>query len=163
MIKKMPVLCALALAVLPLSATAQEFVIGAGATDFPSGGEDGAILELEYRFLPFKERRVLSLSWGATFNATDSGDVFVGGGLWSRWQLNDRWFTDLSVMPGLFEEGDNGNDLGLAFEIRSLAGLGYRFDSGAAISVAITHKSNAGLSSTNPGAEAVLLRYHHSF
>ena len=66
-------------------------------------------------------------------------------------------------MPGLFEEGTDGNDLGLAFEVRSLAGLGYRFDSGSAISLAVSHKSNAGLGDSNPGANALLLRYHRSF
>lgn len=156
-------LCALALTVLPLSAAAQEFTIGAGVVDFTSDGQDGAVLDLEYRFRPFEERRVVSLSWGVALNATSNGDLFVGAGLWSRWQLNDRWFADLSVMPGLFEEGEDGNDLGLAFEIRSLAGLGYRLGSGAAISAALSHKSNAGLGSSNPGANAVLLRYHRSF
>lgn len=63
-------------------------------------------------------------------------------------------------MPGAFDEGPEGNDLGHTFEIRTLLGTGYRFDNGSSISASGFHISNAGLGDTNPGADGILIRYH---
>lgn len=145
------------------AATAQEWTFGLGATDFGDQGDDSVALDLEYRHKPFVERRVMSVALGANLALTGEGDVFVGGGIWSRWQWQSGWFIDNSIMPGLYEEGTEGNDLGSAFEIRSLLGVGYQFDNGHAISAAISHKSNASLAEDNPGMNTYSIRYHFKF
>ncbi|WP_299614948.1 acyloxyacyl hydrolase [uncultured Tateyamaria sp.] len=145
------------------AATAQEWTVGLGGSDFGDGGDDSVALDLEYRHSPFLERRVLSLAFGANLGLTGEGDIFIGGGIWNRWQWQSGWFIDASVMPGLYEEGTDGNDLGSAFEIRSLLGVGYQFDNGNAVSAAISHKSNASLAEDNPGMNVYAIRYHFKF
>ena len=145
------------------AASAQEWTLGLGASDFGDQGQDSVALDLEYRHTPFVERRVLSVAWGANVGLTGEGDAFIGGGIWSRWQWNSGWFIDNSIMPGLYEEGTSGNDLGSAFEIRSLLGVGYQFDNGHAVSVALSHKSNASLADDNPGMNVYSIRYHFKF
>lgn len=145
------------------AASAQEWTIGVGGSDFGDQGQDSVALDLEYRHTPFVERRVLSVAWGANLGLTGEGDAFIGGGIWSRWQWDSGWFIDNSIMPGLYEEGTAGNDLGSAFEIRSLLGVGYQFDNGHAISAAISHKSNASLADDNPGMNVYSIRYHFKF
>lgn len=145
------------------SASAQELTFGLGASDYGSGGQDSVALDLEYRHAPFLQKRVLSVAWGANLSLTGEGDAFIGGGVWSRWQWNNGWFIDNSIMPGLYEEGTFENFLGSTFQIRSLLGVGYQFDNGHAISAAITHKSNANLADVNPGMNAYSLRYHFKF
>ena len=145
------------------AASAQEWTLGLGASDFGDQGQDSVALDLEYRHTPFVERRVLSVAWGANVGLTGEGDAFIGGGIWSRWQWNSGWFIDNSIMPGLYEEGTAGNDLGSAFEIRSLLGVGYQFDNGHAVSLALSHKSNASLAEDNPGMNVYSIRYHFKF
>ena len=147
----------------PITVSAQEWAIGVGTTDFGDQGTDSALVDIEYRHHPFLERRVMSVALAANASVSAEGDVFVGGGIWTRWQWASGWFIDISIMPGLFEAGTNGNDLGSAFEIRSLLGVGYQFDNGHAISAALTHKSNASLATDNPGMNTYTLRYHFSF
>lgn len=147
----------------PLMSSAQELAIGTGTTDYGDTGTDGAILELGYRHTPFLQKRIMSVAFGANASISGEGDLFVGAGVWTRWQWDSGWFIDNSIMPGLYEEGTPGNDLGSAFEIRSLLGFGYRFDNGNAWSAALTHKSNASIATDNPGANTYLIRYHVSF
>ncbi|MEO1778432.1 MAG: acyloxyacyl hydrolase [Pseudomonadota bacterium] len=154
---------ALSLFVCLAPASAQEWVVGVGATDFRAPGEDSLALDLEYRHRPFVERRVVSLAWGAQLGLTGEGDGFVGGGLWARWQWPGGWFVDASVMPGLYGAGAAGNSLGAAVQIRSLLGVGKAFAGNTALSVAISHKSNAGLADANPGMNVYSLRYHIRF
>ncbi|MBV7409036.1 acyloxyacyl hydrolase [Maritimibacter sp. DP1N21-5] len=145
------------------SASAQEWTLGLGTTDFGDQGQDSLALDLEYRHTPFIEKRVLSVAWGVNVALSAEGDSFIGGGIWSRWQWQNGWFIDNSIMPGFFEEGTAGNDLGSSFEIRSLLGVGYQFDNGHALSAAISHKSNASLADDNPGMNTYTLRYHFRF
>lgn len=145
------------------AAQAEEIVFGFGATDYSDAGVDGAAFSFEYKSDPIRQRRVRSLSWGLAAEVSEEGDIFVGGGIWRRWEWASGWFIDNSLMPGLYEAGTPANDLGSAFEIRSLLGVGYRFDNGGAISAAFVHKSNASLAEDNPGANTYLIRYHFAF
>lgn len=146
-----------------LFASAQELTFGLGTTDYGDAGTDSVALDFEYRHTPFVERRVMSVAWGANASVSGEGDLFIGGGIWTRWQWDSGWFIDNSIMPGLYEEGSAGNDLGSTFEIRSLLGVGYQFDNGHAISAAFSHKSNASIATDNPGMNMYTIRYHISF
>lgn len=147
-------------AALPASGSAQELVVGAGATDYAAAGTDSAILSLGYRHSPFYERNAFSAAIAANINVTEESDLFVGAGVALRWAWDSGWFVDFSLMPGYYDAGTPGNDLGSDLEFRSLLGLGYQFEGGQSLSLAITHKSNASLDTVNPGADAVLLRWH---
>jgi hypothetical protein len=74
-----------------------------------------------------------------------------------------RWFVEASFMPGLCRESARVNGLGSPVEFRSLLGVGYRFGNGAQISLAAEHKSNAGISTTNPGVNLLSLRLRRGF
>ena len=147
----------------PTASLAQEWTLGIGTSDFGDRGSDSLAVNLENRHTAFLQKRILSLALGTGFDATAEGDVFVGGGLWARWAWDSGWFIDCSIMPGFYDAGAPGNDLGSALELRSLVGLGYRFANGGAMSAALTHKSNAGLATDNPGENVYLLRYHFQF
>lgn len=151
--------CLLA-ATAPAAATSQELTLGIGATDYPAGGVDSGIFSLEYRHSPFFERSAFSAAIAANISSTEESDVFAGIGVGLRWAWTSGWFVDFSMMPGYYDAGVPGNDLGTDLEFRSLLGLGYQFDTGQSVSLAVTHKSNASLDDVNPGADAILLRWH---
>lgn len=146
------------------TAQAQSLILGVGYADFQhNGSRDQGVLSLEYQHTPFWERGRLSarLAGAATVHA--NGDFHLGAGVAGEYALDRNWFIEASVLPGLYIEGEDSNTLGSRFEVRSLFGLGYRFDNGNALSLAITHKSNASISDFNPGVNSVLLRFHRSF
>jgi len=160
MTKRLPLAAAVLAVALPAYAQAQEITLGAGYTDYASGGEDSGILSLEYRHSPFFDRGNFTAAVGANTSITEESDFFIGAGVWLRWDWSSGWFVDLSLMPGFYDEGTPGNNLGNDLEFRSLIGLGYQFNGGQSVSLAVTHKSNASISDVNPGADALLLRWH---
>ena len=146
------------------SAIAQEIVVGAGYTKYGNIlAEDSAIFDIEYHHSPFQDTRHWDVSWGGVLSSTANGDVFVGAGLVGVYDFDSPWFAELSVMPGAYWESDPLTDLGQTFEIRSLLGVGYTFANGNALSLAVSHKSNGGLANSNPGVNALHLRYHARF
>lgn len=158
------ILLAIGLAAWASAAPAQQVVLGAGYADFANDVSlDRAVLAIEYHHDPFLTRDRFTLGLGAALSVHATGDFFAGIGLAAVYDLKGRWFIEASVMPGIFEESTPLNDLGSAFEIRSLIGVGYELDDNQAVSLAITHKSNASTSNHNPGVDAILLRWHHRF
>ncbi|MEX0316567.1 MAG: acyloxyacyl hydrolase [Ruegeria sp.] len=146
------------------SVQAQTLIVGAGYADFSfSQSLDQGLISLEYQHRPFHQGERLSTGLGGALSVHENGDVHVGAGVYGIYSFNQRWFVEGSVMPGFFSEADEINDLGGSFQIRSLLGLGYTFDNGNRLSVAITHKSNASTNDSNPGVNAALLRYHFAF
>ena len=141
---------------------AQDIALGGGYADYPDSGIDTPIVSLDYRHRPFFERGTFSAAFSANLSATGEGDGYLGAGVGLRWDWHSGWFAEASLMPGMHVEGFPGNDLGSDFDFRSLLAIGYRFGDGNRLSLAITHKSNAGIDIVNPGVDAVLLRYHWS-
>lgn len=149
------------LAVLAGPANAQSWIAGAGFADFSDGlSEDTAIVSGEYHFAPFYASDRLTASFGGALSVFGTGDVHLGGGIAGAYSLRNGWFLEGSVMPGVYAENEVLNDLGSAFEIRSLVALGRRLDNGHGVSLALTHKSNASTAAENPGVNALLLRWH---
>lgn len=149
------------LALAGSSAMAQEWVLTAGFADFSREiSDDSALVGFEYHYTPFHEGAGSSAAWAASGTVHTTGDIFVGIGLVASYQLDKSWFLEASVMPGMFVENADINDLGSTFEIRSLLALGYELNSGNALSLALTHKSNANTASINPGVNSFLLRWH---
>lgn len=159
------ILLAAALAVSTYAtAQAQTVVFGAGYADFSEeASKDQGLISLEYQHSPFHQAARFSAGWGGALSVDESGDTHIGAGLIGLYSLNERWFVEGSVMPGYYNAGDDKNDLGGEFQIRSLLGLGYSLNNGNRLSVAVTHKSNASTNDKNPGVNAVLLRYHLGF
>ncbi|MQY43643.1 acyloxyacyl hydrolase [Epibacterium sp. SM1969] len=143
------------------SAQAQSLVFGAGYSDFSeTGSEDGFIAAVELHGKAFLERGNFSAGWGGVASIQETGDAFIGAGLVGKFQLQNRWFVETSVMPGAYFDNEEGNDLGSTFEIRSLLGVGRELRNGSAVSVSISHKSNASTAERNPGVNSFMLRWH---
>lgn len=143
---------------------AQSVVLGAGYIDYTDrGGDDQAALSLEYHHTPFHEAGRLAIGLGGTLSTDTDGDTHLGVGIVGTYALDRNWFVEASVMPGIYSESSAANDLGNDFEIRSLLGIGYTFETGNRVSLAATHISNANTGDFNPGANSLLLRYHIAF
>ncbi|QOL81664.1 acyloxyacyl hydrolase [Pseudooceanicola spongiae] len=92
------------------------------------------------------------------FGASLSGDgtAWIGGG--ATWTTNfDRAYMQLHLMPGVYARGD-GPDLGSTVEFRSGVEIGFEARNGIRYGLSYDHRSNADLSSVNPGLETIQLR-----
>jgi opacity protein-like surface antigen len=157
-------IASLLLAAGAAAAQAQSLIVGVGYADFSFyKGEDQALFALDYHHTPFHKATRFSAGWGGTLSADASGDTHIGAGLYGVYQLGQSWFLEGSVMPGAYFEGESRNDLGSNFQIRSLFGVGYTFDSGNKLSLSVSHKSNAGTEDFNPGVNEAMIRYHFAF
>ncbi len=146
---------------LAAPAQAQEFIASLSGWDLRSGANAALLLEVHGK--PRWDYGWVQLGLGAAVGADTEGSAWIGGGVVAEAPLSNHWFVEASVMPGYYHPGTPQADLGSDFEVRSLLGLGYRFDNGNALSVAAGHLSNASISNLNPGANGILLRYHRSF
>ncbi len=147
------------LAMILSPAQAADWVIGGGYSDFSGDrAEDAVALTLEVHGAPRWALGAVGVGFGGAFMIDDIGDAWVGVGLSGLAALGDRWFVEASVMPGIYAEGQDRNDLGDTVEFRSLIGLGYVLDRDTRVSVAFDHRSNAGLGDDNPGENTVSLR-----
>ncbi|MEP2715478.1 acyloxyacyl hydrolase [Pseudophaeobacter sp.] len=159
--KREILLAAAVIAGLANVASGQEIVLGAGFADYAhQDAVDSAVFSVEYNHSPFYERRYFAARFAGALELSETGDFFLGGGISGKWDLQHSWFIEASVLPGLFVEGTPPNELGSTFEIRSQIALGKRFRNGKALSLALSHKSNASTAERNPGVNALTLRWH---
>lgn len=131
--------------------TDSRFSVSAGDVVFQRKSVDSEVF-LRYDFGktygPFQPTAGVSL--------TGSGDAWVGVGAVFTKQV-DRFYVQLSAMPGLYARG-SGPDLGHSIEFRSGAEVGYEARNGWRVGLSYDHRSNAELSSLNPGLETLQLR-----
>lgn len=143
---------------------AQTVILGAGYTSFVDPqASDSPIYSLEYQFAPFKSIGNWEFGAGGTLSADTNGDTHIGIGLLTRYDLQNQWFIEASVMPGAYFNDLQGNWLGGRFQIRSLVALGYELDDRNGLSFAFMHLSNAGTTEFNPGMNSLLLRWHRRY
>jgi len=136
---------ALALALLPALAQAQSHEIQIGRN---SGGST----ELYLRHVGAPAVWILEPVYGASWSSR--GEGWAGVGLAYTWRGATGVFVRASVMPGLYRSG-RGRDLGGPIAFRSGIDLGYAWAGGAAITLSISHRSNARLYADNPGMNTV--------
>jgi len=153
--------CVAAFLATSSAVAAQNWTVGAGFADFSNGlSQDGEMVSIEYHHRPFHDTTGFDLGLGGAITVHGTGDLHMGVGLVGILPLRSKWFVEGSIMPGVFWERYARNDLGSAFEIRSLIAIGRRFANGAGLSLALTHKSNASTAPQNPGVNSVVLRWH---
>ncbi len=146
-------------------AVAGDFVVGLGVDDVldQTDTQSGALI-IEYHANPFfsGERSAYSLAGAGQIDG--DGDVFIGVGVSGIWSIGQGpWFVEGSFMPGYYDAGSGGSELGGNLQFRSLVGVGYRLTDTSRISVAIDHKSNADIEDVNPGSETLAVRYFLDF
>jgi hypothetical protein len=112
----------------------------------------------EYRFGYSLIKPYANLKPFVGVQVTSDGALYGATGLMLDIPLGPLIFTT-SFGPGLYYRG-NGKDLGSVIEFRTQFELGYGFENQSRISLAISHISNANISSTNPGADNITLYYH---
>lgn len=153
------------LSVMPaIPADASDMIVSLGVNDFDqSRPDDRATLGFEYQSDPFYRIGSVDMSLAAAVVAHGNGDFWVGAGLGLMAPLENRWFIEASFMPGFFNAASLSTDIGSDFEFRSMLGVGRWISSDVSVSLALSHKSNAGISDVNPGVNAVLLRVRKRF
>ena len=91
-------------------------------------------------------------------SVTMDGDAWIGAGaVWTGELADTGVYTQLHLMPGLYSRG-SGPDLGHTIEFRSGIEVGYEARNGLRYGISYDHRSNADISSTNPGLETLQFR-----
>lgn len=155
---------ALSFLLLASPAAATDLVFGFGTTvDSRPGRSESSIVQLELHSDPIWHLGRADLGVAGAIDLHDNGQYWAGGGVAALWPMRERWFIEASVMPGYFGGSGALADLGSHFEIRSLLGIGRQINDRLAISLAVTHKSNASTADRNPGVNMLELRTRWSF
>ena len=113
---------------------------------------------LEYRFKSFSgpwDFRLIPAIGAAT---SSNGATFIYSDLRHDFYLNDRWILIPSFGVGSFDDSEEVK-LGNELEFRSGIEIAYQFRNKMRAGVALFHLSNAGISSHNPGTEALVFSF----
>jgi len=110
---------------------------------------------MEYRFKSFSGPygfRLIPAIWAA---ASNDGARFIYGDLRHDFYLDQNWLLIPSFGMGIFKDSKDIN-LGNDLEFRSGIEIAYQFENKIRAGVALFHLSNGGISSQNPGTEALV-------
>ncbi|MDB5367830.1 MAG: hypothetical protein JWM77_3757 [Rhodospirillales bacterium] len=142
----------LLLPIVPCHALADDFAVAAGVFDVLHRARS-AELRLEWE----SAERWIGLHPAVGGMVTTRGALWGGAGLALPLELGSTWLLEPSAMVGLYTRGHDRR-LGALVEFRPGIELAYRFDAGS-LGLVFSHYSNAGLTTGNPGAESLLLRW----
>ena len=123
--------------------------IGAGYYDFNRKKETGKEFRAEYR----SDKKFSIFRPFAAFSATNTSQGFIGAGILLDIYVGQRFVMTPSFAPHYYWGGNKKLDLGHSIEFRSQMEFAYRLDNRSRLGMAISHYSNAGIGSTNPGTE----------
>lgn len=143
------------------SASGGELLVGVGFDD-PFGDEGAAAALVEARSGALADIAGLALHLGAAGEVDGDGDLWLGAGVVALYPLGADLRLEASFMPGYYDAG-SGNDLGGGLQFRTEAGVSLAVSASLRIGVALSHKSNAGTRSANPGVETVSVRAIYAF
>lgn len=93
-----------------------------------------------------------------TGHINSEGSAYALGGIYGDIGLSDEWTLTPSLGAGLYGDGE-GKDLGHTLVFRTQVELGYSFQNGSRLAGALSHMSNGGLDSHNPGTEMLTVNY----
>lgn len=140
---------------LPAKADGDLASFGVGYYDI-NDDEDAVDFRLEYRWdIPALK---IVRPW-AGVEASSDGAFYGVGGVLADIRLSSNTYLTPGIGAGLYADG-GGKDLGHDVIFRTQLELGYEFDNASRASIAVSHLSNASLSSKNPGTEVLGLYYH---
>ena len=111
---------------------------------------------LEYRFKSFSGPWGFRLIPAVGAAISNNGAGFVYTDLRHDFYLSRRWILIPSFGVGIFNDSSE-IELGNEIEFRSGVELAYQFRNKIRAGIAIFHLSNGGISSENPGTEALVL------
>lgn len=131
---------------------AGELIAGAGKFGLKEENHNSKELRAEYRFEE-KFGYFNPLVGGLITNR--SSNYIYGGLSWSL-PLTKHIIIGASFAPGIYHQGD-GKDLGTKLQLKSQIELWWACDHEYKIGAALSHLSNAGIHSHNPGIESAIL------
>jgi len=123
-------------------------VAGFGLVGPEEGENRSAVLDLEYRFRPWR----LGIGPVIGASATSDGGAYLRAGFSRDFPFRERWNANITLAGGGYQPG-HGKNLGKGFEFRSAIDLSYEAQPGVRFGAALAHLSNAGFSDRNPGVE----------
>jgi hypothetical protein len=129
--------------------------IGAGYYDFNRKNETGKEFRAEYR----SDKKLSIFRPFAAFSATNTSQGFIGAGILLDIYVGRRFVMTPSFAPHYYWGGNKKLDLGHSIEFRSQMEFAYRLDNQSRLGMAISHYSNAGIGSTNPGTETATIYF----
>ena len=129
--------------------------IGAGYYDFNRKKETGKEFRAEYR----SDKKLSIFRPFAAFSATNTSQGFIGAGILLDIYVGRRFVMTPSFAPHYYWGGNKKLDLGHSIEFRSQMEFAYRLDNRSRLGMAISHYSNAGIGSTNPGTETATVYF----
>ncbi len=152
--------CLLAFGLAPTEAVADDLdddppfiALGVGLFEVFKSEDRAADFRLEY-----KHSRLWFFKPWVGFEATSKGATYVVGGVLFDIYFGRRIVITPSFGAGWWRNG-GGKDLGNNVQFRTQLEVAYRFNDRSRIGVALSHISNASLSSDNPGVEILNLYY----
>lgn len=148
-----------ALAPNPAQADDPAFLsIGAGTYDWNRQKDEGIEARIEYRH-DKKMLGFLKPFVAAAFAKNDTNNYFIGAGVLMDVYFGKRFVMTPSFAPHYYSGGNTKLDLDYPLEFRSQIEFAYRFDDRSRLGLAVSHYSNAGLGTTNPGTESAQITY----
>lgn len=145
----------LTLFVAPGARAADYLSMNLGQFNVLHSNDQAAQYGLEYRFSEYSHG--IHPVLGA-FGTNDGAAYGYAGINWNVAVLPDQLFIIPNFAVGAYREG-GGRDLGGALEFRSGIELAYQLPNRHQLGVALTHISNAGIYSRNPGVESLSVTY----
>lgn len=138
----------------------QAETVGLGVTTDPDRDATGAALEVRWDGSLLSRPRV-EAGWALGAQADGNGNGWVGMGVAATWRIGERAFFEGSFMPGYYTAGED--PLGGDTLFRTSVGLGLDISARDALTLSVSHFSNAGLEAYNPGANTLALNWMRRF
>ena len=158
-LRKIAVLSAFSafLVTLPAQAETKPAVavsIGTFNIDEEDDEDDATQYGIEYRGAAFENFYGIAPIVGIEANDDDAFWIYAGGRY--EFKLSQNWSLTPHLAVAYYDEGDS-LDLGSDIEFRSGLELSARITNNASAFLGVTHISNAGIDSRNPGVNSVML------
>ena len=88
--------------------------------------------------------------------------AYVSSGLSKKINLTNSLFLLPSFSAGLYQEFDEGKDMGYPLEFKSEVELNFKILNSSIIGVSYSHISNADIGDKNPGSDNILFNFRIS-
>lgn len=154
-------LLGLLLPAAPASAGLEAVALSAGGFDVVDGDREAVEAGIELAWRPRALRlfgRTLSVIPVIGAMATEDSSAYGYGGWRLDLPLGERFVATPQLAAGFYERGD-GKELGGSVQFRSGIELAWRASPRHRLGLLLYHLSNAGLRSSNPGSESVVLTW----
>ena len=89
--------------------------------------------------------------------------IYISSGLQKSFKLSNNFSLVPSFSVGLYQEFDDGKDMGFPLEFKSEIELNYNLSKNSFFGITWNHISNADIGNRNPGSDSVLFNFKNNF